>query len=100
MLPQQVPTKTPKGLSFDIADLLLVRAWADFHELRMEVELDFTAETDEFEEIIGLFSPITGFRRWMIWRSANGIVAQPMVGRPRVFDAVADALDVLIPVQD
>ena len=90
----------PRGLSFDIADLLLVRAWADFHELRMEVELDFTAEGDEFEEIIGLFSPATGFRRWMIWRSADGIVAQPMVGRPRAFQAVADALETLIPAQD
>jgi len=100
MLLRPVPVKAPKGLSFDVADLLLVRAWADFHELRMEVELDFTAEGDEFEEIIGLFSPSTGFRRWMIWRSADGIIAQPMVGRPRVLDAIADALDVLIPVQD
>jgi len=94
------PVMAPRGLSFDISDLLLVRAWAEFHELRMEVELDFTAEGDEFEEIIGLFSPITGARRWMIWRSAESIVAQPMVGRPRLFDTVADALEVLIPVQD
>jgi hypothetical protein len=92
--------KTPKGLSFEIADLLLVRAWADYHDLRMEVELDFTAEGDEFEEIVGLFSPLTGFRRWMLWRSADGIIAQPMVGRPRIFDAVADALEGLIPAQD
>jgi hypothetical protein len=100
MLLRRAPVRIPKGLSFDVADLLLVRAWADYHDLRMVVELDFAAERDEFEEIIGLFAPQTGFRRWMLWRSATGIVAQPMVGRPRKFDMVADALEALIPVQD
>jgi hypothetical protein len=100
MLLRRPLARIPKGLSFDVSDLLLVRAWADYHDLRMEVELDFAAERDEFEEIVGLFAPRTGSRRWMLWRSTDGIIAQPMVGRPRMFDNVADALETLIPVQD
>jgi hypothetical protein len=100
MLLRRPPAKVPKGLSFDIPDLLLVRAWAEFHGIRMEVELDHSAEGDEYEEMIGLFSPSTGFRRWMLWRSTDCVVAQPMVGRPRRFDTTAEALEALIPHQD
>ncbi len=90
----------PTGLSFDVPDLLLVRAWADFHELRMEVELDHSAGGDEYEEMIGLFARLTGFRRWMIWRSCDGVMVQPMMGRPMIFDQLSDALETLIPVRD
>ena len=90
----------PTGLSFDLPDLVLIQAWADFHELRMEMELDCSADGDEYEEMIGLFVRLTGFRRWSIWRSCDGVVVQPMVGRPMMFDSVAEALEMLIPVRD
>jgi hypothetical protein len=66
----------------------------------LEVELDCSTEGDEYEEVVGLFARRTGFRRWRIWRSCDGIVAQPMVGRPMMFDSVAEALEVLIPLRD
>ncbi len=100
MLLPRLPLQIPKGLSFDIPDLLLVQAWAEFHDLRMKVELDIFTESEEYEEMVGLFSPSTGSQRWMLWRSSNGVVAQPVVGRTRIFDSVAEALDDLIPVQD
>nr|WP_294506101.1 hypothetical protein [uncultured Rhodopila sp.] len=92
--------QTPTGLSFDIPDLLLVRAWADFHNLRMEIELDIAAGGDEYEELLNLSSRGSERRRWMIWRSRDGIVVQPMMGRKMMFDVMADALEVLIPVED
>jgi len=88
------------GLSFEVADLMLAQAWADFHELRMEIELDCAAGLDEYEEMVGLFARHTGFRRWMVWRSCDGIVVQPMVGRAMLFDSVAEALEDLIPLRD
>ena len=30
----------PTGVAFDIPDLLMLRAWADYHELRLAIELD------------------------------------------------------------
>jgi len=90
----------PTGLSFDVPDLLLVQAWAEYHDLRLAVELDVCAEGEDYEEVLGLFAQPSGSRRWMIWRSCDGIVVQPMVGRPMLFDAVAEALEVLIPARD
>ncbi len=90
----------PTGLSFDVPDLMLMQAWSEFHELRMEVELDCCIEGDEYEEMVALFTLASGFRRWMIWRSCDGIIVQPMVGRPMLFDKLTEALDLLIPARD
>ncbi len=92
--------QTPTGLSFDIPDLLMVKAWADFHNLRLEIELDIAAGGDEYEELLNLSYGTSQHRRWMIWRSSDGIVVQPMMGRKMLFDAMAVALEALIPIQD
>jgi hypothetical protein len=93
-------TQAPTGLSFEIPDLLMVQAWADFHNLRMEIELDAATESEEYEELIGLYYGASAYRRWMVWRSCDGIVVQPMMGRPMLFDTMAVALEALIPAQD
>lgn len=92
--------KIPTGLSFDIPDLLMLQGWADFHDLRMAIELDVCAEGDEYEELLGLYDKTRSFRRWLIWRSFEGIVVQPAMGRPMLFDFMADALEFLIPARD
>lgn len=92
--------KVPTGLSFEIPDLLMLRGWADFHELRMAIELDVCAEGDEYEELLGLYDRTCAFRRWMLWRSCEGIIVQPAMGRTMLFDRMADVLEILIPPQD
>jgi hypothetical protein len=92
--------KTPTGLSFDIPDLLLLKGWAEFHNLRLAVDLDVCADGDEYEELLGLYDRDRAFRRWMIWRSCDGIVVQPAMGHMMLFDFMADALDILIPAKD
>ena len=92
--------KTPTGLSFEIPDLMMLQAWAEFHDLRMNIELDVCAERDEYEELVGLYDKTRAFRRWMLWRSCDGIVVQPAMGRTMVFDYMVDVLDILIPAQD
>jgi len=102
-VPVQLPrtsAKTPIGLSFAIPDLLMLQGWSDFHDLRMTVELDFCVDSDEYEELLGLYDANRAFRRWMIWRSCDGIVVQPTMGRSMLFDTMADVLEILIPVQD
>ncbi len=99
MEPHRASERVSTGLSFEVSDLMLAQAWADFHDLRIEVELDFATGGDEYEEMLGLFVRRTGFRRWMIWRSSEGIVVQPILGRPRLFDSLAEALEELIPLQ-
>ena len=63
--------KVPTGLSFDIPDLLMLQAWADFHDLRMVVELDVFTDADEYEELIAIYDKDRAFRRWMIWRTVK-----------------------------
>jgi hypothetical protein len=102
-VPLQLPrtfVKTPTGFSFEVPDLLMLRGWADFHDLRMTIELDLCADGDEYEEMLGLYDASRAFRRWMIWRSCDGIVVQPAMGRAMLFDDMADVLEMLIPVRD
>jgi hypothetical protein len=95
----RVSVLPPAGIAFELADLLLVRAWAEFHDLRMAIELDYCAGGEEYEEILEFYTRNSVFRRWMIWRDASGIVVQPMMGRPLRFDCVSDALEHLIPAR-
>lgn len=92
--------RQPTGMAFDIPDLLLLRGWSDFHGLRMAIELDVCAENEEYEELLALYDQSCAFRRWMLWRSCDGIVVQPANGRTMLFDAMADVLEILIPSRD
>jgi hypothetical protein len=99
MANSRLATSRPTGLSFELADLLLAQAWSEFHDLRMTIELDYYAEGDEFEEVLEFYTANSAFRRWMIWRAADGIIVQPMMGRPSQFTALSDALEHLIPAR-
>jgi hypothetical protein len=92
-------TVLPMGLAFELADLVLVQGWSEYHDLRMVVELDYSAEGDEYEEVLALYRRDCAFRRWMIWRGACDVVVQPMMGRAARFASVAEALEHLIPAR-
>src|SRR6185437_16856422 len=91
--------RMPTGISFELSDLALVQGWAEFHDLRMVVELDYCAEGEEYEEVLAFYPRDSAFRRWMVWRGPRGIVVQPMMGRASRFTSVAEALDRLIPAR-
>ena len=90
-------TAPPKGLSFELADLVMVQGWSEYHDMRMVVELDYSAEGDEYEEVLALYPQDRSFRRWMMWRGTGDVVVQPMMGRAQHFGSVAVALENLIP---
>ena len=89
--------RLPTGFSFEIPDLVMLQGWSDFHDLRMSIELDVCADGDEYEELLGVYDRSCAFRRWMIWRSCDGIGVQPAMGHTMLFDSMADALELLIP---
>jgi hypothetical protein len=92
-------TALPMGIAFDLADLVMVQGWSEYHDLRMVVELDYSAEGEEYEEVLALYPQESAFRRWMMWRGVGDIVVQPMMGRARRYPSVADALEALIPAR-
>jgi hypothetical protein len=89
--------RVPTGIAFELPDLFLAQAWAEYHTLRMVIELDGCTDGEEYEEVLAFYPPNSAFRRWMMWRSSAGIVVQPMMGRAQRFGTVADALEQIIP---
>jgi hypothetical protein len=86
----------PTGLSFDISDLIILQGWAEFHDVRMVVELDHWVEGEEYEEVVGFYTKESPLRRWILWRSDSEIVVQPLIGRGSRFGSVSDALESLM----
>lgn len=89
--------KLPTGSSFEVPDLMMLRAWADFHDLRITIDLDACIDGDEYEELVGIHDQQHAQRRWTVWRSADGIAVQPTAGRTMIFDCMGDVLEILIP---
>jgi hypothetical protein len=87
--------KTIRGLSFRVADLLLVAAWSDAQSMRMAVHLDHGTEAEDYEEVLALLAADTGFCRWVMWQESDCVVVQPLIGRSLRFASVVDALESL-----
>ncbi len=97
--PPPVSPSAPTGIAFEIAELMLLQGWADFHNIRMVVELDHCVEGEEYEEVVAFYVQGSQLRRWIVWRAAGEIVVQPLIGRGCRFRSVADALENLIPAR-
>jgi len=33
--------------------------------------------------------------RWIMWRTVHGVTVQPLIGKPRFFTSVADAMEAM-----
>jgi hypothetical protein len=86
----------PTGIAFEIADLVLIKAWTDWHNIGMMIRLDHGAETEEYEEAIYFNTTMRPLCRLIIWRNAEAVFVQPLVGRRRQYDSVAEALESLL----
>ena len=89
----------PAGLAFELSDFVLLQGWAEYHDLRMVIELDYSAAGEEYEEVVALYPQNSLFRRWMMWRDLNGVIVQPMMGPATRSDSVAEALERLAPAR-
>jgi hypothetical protein len=89
----------PKGIAFEVADLVLVQSWAACTGTLVAIRLDHGAEDEEYEEVIELHTPGSSASRLLMWRNLTGVFVQPLLGRKQGFASVADALDSLHPKQ-
>ena len=96
--PKLIPN-APTGLAFEIADLMMLQGWAEFHDVQMVVELDHCVEGEEYEEVIAFYARDSQLRRWILWRAADVVIVQPLIGRSRRFKTVVDALETLVPAR-
>jgi hypothetical protein len=88
---------TVKGLSFGIADLMLVQAWSEAQRMRMVVRLDHGTMTEDYEEVLALHSDRSAPCRWFMWRESDSVVVQPLIGRSRRYGSVVEALEAMEP---
>jgi hypothetical protein len=89
------PPADPKGIAFEIADLIHIKGWADFHNFGMVVRLDHGTEGAEYEEVIAFHPGMISPCQLMMWRNAKAVFVQPIVGRRRQYRSVAAALETL-----
>jgi hypothetical protein len=83
--------------AFDVADLLIARGWADFHDLAMTVRLDSGHGPVRPEETLAFTPAGADAPLWLMWRERDTVVVQPAAGHPMRFGRLADALGDLIP---
>jgi hypothetical protein len=87
----------PKGLAFEIADLALITCWAACHDLQTVVRLDHGATVGEdYEEVIAFQTRVSPLYRLIMWRNADAVFVQPLVGRGTQHKSVAEALEGLL----
>ena len=87
------PSRPPKGIAFEIADLLLIGSWVGFHGLGMSIRLDQGAEGEEYEELIAFRAenhPLSGMA---IWRNAEAVFVHPPIGWRRQYDLIAEGTE-------
>ena len=65
-LPITAPTP-PKGLAFEIPDLMLLQGWAEFHNVQMIVELhrDMAIDDEAMSVVLDLLDKLYALRRQM-----------------------------------
>jgi hypothetical protein len=85
------------GLAFDVPDLLLARAWAAFHGLRMRIHLDRNDRLGQTDEVLAFHAKDDASPRWMAWRDDGMVCIQPVTGRTLRFARLSEALEDLIP---
>jgi hypothetical protein len=83
---------TLRGLSFSIADLILIGSWSEAYGLRMAVRLDHGSDAEEFEEVLTFQAESGEPCRFIMWRDREAVYLQPLIGRPRRFASAADAI--------
>jgi hypothetical protein len=87
----------PYGLSFPVAELLIVRDWAARQGMTMQVITDHVLDGAAFEELLLLRHAATCQRLLCLWRRADQVIAQKPDHRPTAFRSLDAALAALTP---
>jgi len=87
--------KRPAGIAFEIGELLLLRAWAEWRGLHMAIALDHVGHDGEYEEMIRLYPDGTRLPELTFWRTVGAVVAVSMFGAPERFRSISAALESL-----
>jgi hypothetical protein len=88
--------KVLKGLSFEIADLNLIKGRIRAYDLNMVILVDHGSDVEEYEEVLVFYSVSRPSYRWMMWRTANAVFMRSTDGRIRRYRTAALAIKSLV----
>jgi len=91
-LPIPTPPRPPAGIAFEIAELTLLRGWAEARGLRMEIVLDQARGGEDCEELVLLRRSRDAPPAFIVWRSSEMVVVESGAGVKR-FRFLSEALD-------
>ena len=91
----QLPSKALKGLSFSVAELMLIASWSEANGFRMVVRLDHGSDAEDYEEVLALHLADSPLCHWIMWRDAETVFIQPLIGRVQPYVSVAEAFEAL-----
>jgi hypothetical protein len=94
----RMPSKILKGLSFSVGDLVLLQARSEARSVRMVVRLDHGSDVEEYEEVLAFHSGASQVCRWIMWRNADSVFVQPLIGRRQEYNSAAEAIEALLPM--
>jgi hypothetical protein len=89
----QLASKSLKGFSFSVPELILIRSWSDANGLRMVVRLDHGSDSEDYEEVLAFHTGDSQLCRWIMWRDSRAVFVQPLIGRARRYGSVAEAFE-------
>jgi hypothetical protein len=84
--------ETITGRAFEIHDHRLMIDWAKRYDHRAVVRLDHGVAGEEYEEVVELLFGSSNRCRFIIWRNAEAVIVQPLIGRRILYACVEDAL--------
>jgi hypothetical protein len=94
----RTPSRLLKGLSFAVGDLVLLQARAEARSVRMVVRLDHGSDVEEYEEVLVFHSGASPLCRWIMWRNADSVFVQPLIGRRQEYGSANEAIEALLPM--
>jgi hypothetical protein len=87
------PQRLLKGIAFEIAELVLIKSWADARNTRMVVRLDYTMDSEEYEEVIAFYPETSAASPLIMWRTETSVCVLPVIGPRRRYRTIAKALE-------
>lgn len=85
------------GIAFTVPELMLLSAWAEYHAIRMVIELDNCVDGAEYEEVVALYPEGSPIRQWTLWRAPDAVMMEAMQGEGLRAECICDVLDQLMP---
>lgn len=89
-------SRSLKGLSFEIADLMLIEHRSAASDLRMVVQLDYGSDVEEYEEVLAFYSGTSSKWRWMMWRNRSAVFMRSIDGWSRRYKTAGHAIEAIL----